>query len=406
MTSRGTIESAVPTSSVNDTELYFDHGGPIYRFIHGYVSRWYSGNTLVLRIVGFWLITWVPMCLFALLEGHALGQTPRESFLLDFSTYARFFLAVPMLILAERAIGPRLRGAALQFLDARYVRPEDYPRFEQAVARVARWRESKLAEFTIVALAIGGSWFFTAETITRGTASSWHVVTVPHGRFGVSLTGLWYHLVAIPILQFFWYRWLWRMLIWGRFLLAVSRLDLQLVPSHADQAGGLGFLGTAHLAFGILSAALSVVLSAEVAFLLCFEAASIEAFKVEFVIFLIATEVLIFGPLVCFAPVLSRTRRAWLGLYSKLVARYNRAFHTRWITGSETDDAALLGSADIQSLADLGTSFDYIRSMKLLPFSARVIIQLAVATTLPCLPLLLLVFPIGRIIDLLAGAVF
>jgi len=95
-----------------------------------------------------------------------------------------------------------------------------------------------------------------------------------------------------------------------------------------------------------------------------------------------------------------------LGTYSKFVSRYNRAFHQRWITGEETSDKELLGSADIQSLADLGSSFEYIRNMKLLPFSPRVVIQLAVATTLPCLPLLLLVFPINRIIDLVAGAVF
>jgi len=405
MTSRGPLELLVDQPRIHDADLYFDHGGPIYRFVHARVSRWYTGNTLLVRIVAFWLITWLPILLFSLFEGRAVGATPRESFLFDFSTYARFFLAVPMLILAEVVIGPRLRGAAMHFLEGKYVRPEDYMRFEQAVARVGRWRESRLAEFCIVSLALGGSWLFTAETLTRGSGQSWHAISVP-GGFGASMTGLWYHLVAIPVLQYFWYRWLWRLIVWGRFLLTISRLDLQLVPSHADQSGGLGFLGTAHLSFAMLSAALSAVLSAEVAFLLYFEGITLEAFKVEFVIFLITTEVLVFGPLLCFAPILSRTRRAWLGMYSKLVSRYNRAFHARWITGSECDDATLLGSADIQSLADLGSSFEYIRSMKLVPFGARTIIQIAVVTTLPCLPLLLLVFPINRIIDLLAGAVF
>jgi hypothetical protein len=69
-------------------------------------------------------------------------------------------------------------------------------------------------------------------------------------------------------------------------------------------------------------------------------------------------------------------------------------------------DEPLLGSADIQSLADLGNGFEYIRKMKPVPFSFRVVIQLAVITSIPCLPLLLLVFPVSKIINLLAGAMF
>jgi hypothetical protein len=387
--------------------LYIDRGGPTYRLVHRIVTRWYSGPYMLqARIIAFWILTWMPMLLFALLEGRALGATPRESFLLDFSTYARFFLAVPMLILAEAVIGPRLRGAAMHFLDGKYIRPEDYPRFEQAVARVARWRESKLAELVIIALAFGGPWVFTAETVTGGAAQTWRNVLAPHTSLGVSMTGLWYYFVALPILQFFWYRWLWRMIVWCRFLIAISRLNLRLVATHADQAGGLGFLGTSHLSFGMLSFALAAVLSAEVAFMLTYEQAQIDAFKIEFLFFLIITEIVFFGPLLCFVPILIRTRLAWMRAYSMLVARYNRAFHDRWITGEETPDATLLGSADIQSLADLGSSFEYIRSMKIVPLSPRVIIQLALVTTLPCLPLLLLVFPVGRIIDLVAGAVF
>jgi hypothetical protein len=92
--------------------------------------------------------------------------------------------------------------------------------------------------------------------------------------------------------------------------------------------------------------------------------------------------------------------------YNLLVVKYNRAFHEKWIEGKTLPEEPLLGSADIQSLADLGGSFEYIRNMKALPFSPRVVIQLAVVTSIPCLPLLLLVMPVGRLIDLLAGAVF
>lgn len=392
---------------VNEAELYFERGGPFYHYTHLIIKNWGLGKSFRPRIVAFLLITWVPLFIFALLEGRALGPVPRESLLLDFGTYARFFLAIPLLVVAELVIGPRLTGAGLQFIHGGYVRPEDYPAFNQAIANVVRWRESRWAELIILGLSLVGAWFVTAETFHGGTITSWRSVYMPTGStLGISFTGLWYHIVAVPLIQFFWYRWIYRIIIWTRFLWTVSRLNLNLIPTHADQAGGLGFLGTAHTSLGIIGFAFSCVLSAEVAFLLVFENAQIESFKMEFIVVLVLILLLFLGPLLIFAPILARTRLAWLRQYSLLVARYNRAFHEKWIVEKDSTDQSLLGSSDIQSLADLGSSFEYIRGMKVMPFSTRVIIQLAIVTCLPSLPLLLLVFPVNKIINMLAGAIF
>jgi len=392
---------------VNDAELYFESGGPTYRFTHRLVQHWHIGNSIRPRILAFLVITWVPLLLFALLEGRALTSDSKHALLLDFGTFTRFFLAIPLLIVAEIVIGPRLRAAGLHFIQGGYVRPEDYPAFDQAIANVVKWRESKWAEAVIIGLSVLGAWFLTAETFHGSDISGWRSVNKPDSFFfGKSLTGLWYHMVAIPIIQFFLYRWLWRLIIWTRFLWTVSRLNLNLVATHADQAGGLGFLGTAHNSFGILAFALSSVLSAEVASLIVFHNAQIESFKLEFIVVLVLVEVIFFGPLLVFLPVLARTRLAWLRKYSLFVAQYNRAFHDKWIEGKPDADEKLLGNADIQSLADLGTGFEYIRNMKVVPFSMRVMIQLAIMTSIPCLPLLLLVFPLNKLLGLLAGAVF
>jgi hypothetical protein len=103
---------------------------------------------------------------------------------------------------------------------------------------------------------------------------------------------------------------------------------------------------------------------------------------------------------------LVRTRLEWLQDYSLLVTLYNRAFHEKWISGKPSTGEPLLGSADIQSLADLGNSYETLRGMKPFPFSLRVVIQLALVTSLPSLPLLLLVMPVGQILELLTKAVF
>ncbi len=384
-------------------ELYFDRGGPLQRLAQRLFARWGASHSLGTRILGFLAITWIPLIALAALEGRAVGASPQESLLLDFGTYARFFVGVPLLLAAEQVVGPRLRGAGLQFVQGGFVRQEDYPAFDQAIARSARWRESLWAEVVILSVAVTGAWLFTPETLTGEVIASWRS---PNALGGVSLTALWYRMIAVPILQFFWYRWLWRLLIWAGFLWSVSRLDLNLVGTHADQAGGLGFLGTAHTSLGIFALALSSVLSAEAAFLVVFHNANIDTFVVPFAILVAFVELVFLGPLLVFAPILIRTRLAWLREYSLLVTRYNRAFHEKWTLEASAADESLLGSADIQSLADLGSSFDFLRGMKVVPFSLRAVLQLALITALPCLPLLLLVVPIDTILDLLTKAVF
>lgn len=395
----------------NEAELYFERGGPIHRFVHWLFLRWGIELSVGHRIVGFLLITWVPLLILAWIDGLALDlSAPKASFLLDFGTYARFFLAVPLLIVAESVVGPRLRGAGLHFVQGGFVRPEDYPAFDHAIARVKKWRESLWAELIIVGVAVTGAWLFTTETLAGESIATWRS---PIAAGGLSFTGLWYHAVAVPLLQFFWYRWLWRLIVWARFLWTVSRLKLDLVALHADRAGGLAFLGTAHASLGMLAVALSSVLSAEVAFLLVFKNANIpenlaalDTLKVPFVVLLVVVELIFLGPLLMFTPLLNRTRLAGLREYSLLLDRYDRAFHAKWIEGKVPADEPLLGSADIQSLADLGSSFECVREMKVVPFSMRVMIQMAVVTSLPFLPLMLLVMPVGKIVDLLAGAVF
>jgi hypothetical protein len=390
----------------HEAELYFERGGPIQRLVQWLALRWGVSHSIHTRIFAFLALTWFPLLLFALIEGRALGRLPEESLLQDFSTYARFFLGVPLLIVAELVVGPRLRAAGLQFVEGGFVRPKDYPAFDQAIARAAWWRESVWAELLILGIAVTGAWLFTTETIAGHTIATWRSPEAPGTWLGVSLTALWYRLIAVPILQFFWYRWLWRLLVWAGFLWKVSRLNLNLVATHADQAGGLGFLGTAHTSLGIFAVALSCVFSAEVAFLMIFQNAAIESFQLPFVVFLVIVEAAVFGPLLVFVPIMIRARLDGLRDYTRLVARYNREFQEKWIGAKVVPDEPLLGSPDIQSLADLGSSFEFVRAMKAVPFSLRVVIQLAILTSLPCLPLMLLVMPIGMILELITKAVF
>ena len=91
--------------------------------------------------------------------------------------------------------------------------------------------------------------------------------------------------------------------------------------------------------------------------------------------------------------------------YGSLVLCYNRAFQDKWLESPGPQGEQLLGSSDIQSLADLGNSFRLVSDMRLTPFGRSAVIQLVVATLLPALPLVLLVVPMGDILAALAKVV-
>jgi hypothetical protein len=361
-----------------------------------------AGPSIVRRIVVFLALTWFPLLVLSVLEGIALGPTPEKSFLLDFATYARFFVGFPMIIMAEIIIGPRLTTAGLHFVRSGLVSEDDYPAFDSAVEKVMARREAVLPEVIILGIAIFGAWSLTAA-FYAGQGQSWHIIRTESG-IRLSMAGLWYLVVAVPILQFMLYRWLWRLIIWTGFLRDMSRLNLRLVASHPDQAGGLGFLSSAQITFSSLAFAMGSVLSGSAAFYIVFEGVKIDTFKLPLIGYLILTNLAFLGPLLVFVPLLAKTRREGLLEFGALADGYNNSFVDKWIRGKAPADEPLLGSSDVQSLADLGNSYQFARQMRVFPFGARDIILMSVIAAAPMLPLLTLVMPIEDILNTLAKA--
>jgi pimeloyl-ACP methyl ester carboxylesterase len=185
----------------------------------------------------------------------------------------------------------------------------------------------------------------------------------------------------------------------------MSRLKLNLAATHPDGAGGLGFLGIAHSFLGIISFAIGMIVSADAAFRIYFEGATLKTFQWVFVSYVAINEMILLSPLLLFTPLLFRTRLEWLRQYDALALRYDRAFHQKWVTPSSAHEEPLLGSADIQSLADLGNSIDRVRAMNAIPFETRLVLQIAVISALPGLPLLFMLMPVMEILQILGGVI-
>ncbi len=399
------LRSTSDSSAQPKLEPLFELGGPAFRYMQRMGIIKGNGPSIMRRSVAFLAVTWLPLLVLATIEGYAIGPTPRTSFLLDFVSYARFFVAVPLIFAAETLVGPRIRGAGLRFLDAGIVQSTDLPGYMAAAARVQRRRDSAVPEILFVLVAFVGAWFLTIEQLGGLHTASWNTIQQEVWPY-VTTAGLWYRFVAIPLVQFFLFRWLWRLVIWTLFLWEVSRLRLNLYATHTDNAGGLGFLGVAHVSLSVFPFAMSCVIAAEIAFRVCFEGLdlpSLRAMAPLLAAYLLFVEVVTFGPLLVVVPLLAGVRRAGLRSYGMLTQEHNRLFDDKWIKERRTDGESVLGSPDVSSLADMGSSFAVVRQMSVFPVGRRQLLQVAVIACAPGLPLAFLLLPLGEVIRLLAG---
>ena len=250
-----------------------------------------------------------------------------------------------------------------------------------------RLRDSVIAEAGLVVLSIIAM-VAGVRVDLPGDVSSWRTI-------GGVLTwaGVWYAAVSLPIFQFLWWRWCWRVVIWTILLWRMSRLNLRLVATHPDLAGGLGYLGVAQSHFGTFVLALSAVLSASFAEQVLFDGRQLEAFLPLIAGHVFLTLLAFLGPLLVFTPRLLAVKRRGLREYSVVAAAYTHLFEEKWVVrGHEGTGESLLGSGDIQSLADLANSFSVVRYMRLAPFGPALVLTLVASALAPMAPLLFLQF--------------
>ena len=92
----------------------------------------------LLKIVLLILVTWVPMFVLSLAEGHASGTRVAVPLLSDPAIYSRLLFVVPLLVIAEVLVGTGLFVQVRHFLISGIVAPSALEDFESARARVMR----------------------------------------------------------------------------------------------------------------------------------------------------------------------------------------------------------------------------------------------------------------------------
>ena len=92
--------------------------------------------------------------------------------------------------------------------------------------------------------------------------------------------------------------------------------------------------------------------------------------------------------------------------YGRLASRYVQGFQGKWIDGSAPQAEELIGSADIQSLADLGNSYEVVQEMRVVPFGMKDVARLGATTAAPLIPLGLTIFSLEELVTRLIKILF
>jgi len=380
-------------------------GGPLFQLLR---RAHLTGGTLELlqrRILLISLLAWLPLLVLSALEGQALGKNVAVPFLLDLDIHIKFLGIVPLLIVAELVVHQRMRFVVKQFLERNLISESALPRFHAAIASAFRLRNSVLAEVLLIAVVYGVGVLIIWRQYTALATATWYAVPTGEG-LKLSLSGVWYGYVSLPVFQFLLMRWYFRIFIWMRFLWQVSRIDLNLVPTHPDRVCGLGFLSNTVYAFVPLAVAHGGLLAGNIANRIFYLGAALPEFKIEIVVLVVFVLCMVLGPLLLFAPQLAEAKRRGNREYGTLAERYVREFDAKWLRGGAPADEPLVGSGDIQSLADLSNSFDVVRTMRIAPVTRDAVLQLVAAALAPIVPLALTMMPLEELLKRLIGIVF
>jgi hypothetical protein len=367
-------------------------GGLIYRFQVAIGMAIPDRSGVVNRALLTILITWFPLLLLSLLQNRAFGSQVQIPFLHDFATNIRFLIGLPLLVIAEVVINPRISHAVKHFVKSGLVAPGAVPAFEEAILKMNKLRDSFLPALLILAASFAPSIWYKETELLGSVVSTWHSVISPSGE-SLSLAGWWFGIVSLPLFRVLLFRWVWMIFLWAVFLRSVTKIELGCIATHPDTCGGLGFLAEAQLVFSLIGFASSVVFSGAFGNAIAYQGATVSSLKFLMIASCLLVVVVLAVPLLVLTPKLVKVKRRGIYDYGALGTAYARAFDAKWIKGPSLEREPILGTADIQSLADLRNSFSVVEEMKVVLVDKKVLIGLAISVILPMIALIVIVTP-------------
>ena len=348
------------------------------------------------------LITWVPIILFALLQGKLFDHT--DPLMRHFGVHSRCLIAIPLLIVAEGLAQTFMPMIVGEFVKSGLVRQEQIPAFRQATENAKRLLSSTLAFAVIVGVAVLVA-VFAITHIREIHEANW---AMEQGKdlASLGLAGWWFLLVSRPIFSILLGAWLWRVVCLFVFFHSVSKLDLDLAPTHADKVGGLGFLEEAVVIFVPVVLASSTVLASNWAHNVIYHGVDVMSLKHLAIFYVLLVLGIFLSPWLAFMPKLKKFRRQSNFHYGALMTKYGQLVDRRWIKGETLQNDELLSAPEIGPVADITSLFKVVEEIRTIPLRKKAIVQLVVAALLPLIPVFAIGMPIKELLKQLMETLF
>jgi len=399
---RGIEKPAAPVApsqnGESDHKISLVRGGPFYRAQEAVrlidARRWNLGRRITVAVT----LAWVPLVILtAVFNPHAL-----RGLFNDYPVNVRLLFAIPVLLAGQQVMDSVFSKIVRQVGDTGILTPSDTARLDKTLVRLKRLRDSALPEAVIVFLvyvrmttALRSNLAFALPWALSGTGTSAHISTA----------GWYYGIVSLLFYQFLLYASVWKWFLWTGFLFRLSRLDLQLVPTHPDRHGGLGFLGMSPVAIApsvlVAAAAIGGTWRAEI----LRGGVHLLHFKSPAIILVAIILIIAFGPLVFFIPRLTKLRRDGILQYGILGQIHSTEFHQKWVEHRAGHEEEFLNAPEISALIDFESSFENIEKLQPFPFDKGTFVAVILSIALPMLPAVLAEIPFVEVLKGLLNAV-
>ncbi len=345
------------------------------------------------RAVLFAAVTWLPIAGWALFAGRALPGAVEEPLLRHFGINVRCLFAIPLFVLGEAVAHSVTTRLLPYFVTSGLVKEEDREAFRRMVRGVAQLRDSTLPWILIAGVVF-------AWTLFQPVSIHSHEIVWASEAGGSSFGfgGWWYLFVARPVFLALLLGWTWRLVLLFVLFRRVAGLDLSIVPTHPDGAGGLGFLEGIPAAFGLPILAGAAVVASRWAHDVIYHGVHVDSLRAPAIAFVVIVPIVFLAPLIAFVPKLLKLKRQALLEYGSLVGSHGRLVKRRWIGRESVPDDELLSAPEIGPVADTLSLYGAVVSMRPAPIGKRALLTVIAPAALPLLAVFAIEIPIRELI--------
>lgn len=379
----GQVQNTIPQMSLI-------RGGPFYglRKITGLVPE----KGLARRTAMLVCLVWLPTLIGAIVERRLFPGENSDPLMRHFGIHARLVIAIPILFFAEAMMERIVPAIIRQFPLAGLVNERTRDEFVHVLRRAELLRDSiwgNLFVAGVILASIATSIFYPVNTDELAWAA-----TMEESGVRIGFAGWWFLFVGRPVFVGILALWFWRLFVGWRLVRGISSLDLNLIPTHPDRAGGLGFVQQIAIPEAWIVFAISVVLAGRWGHDVLYHGAHVDSLKPLVAAYAVIILAVFLGPLLLFSRSLRRFRQRALLEYSALVGIQGRLVYRKWIGNQEVGDQPILGSSELGCVADTNTVFDAVEEMRIIPIGKEAVIPLLLAVALPMVPVFAIEVPI------------